>query len=232
MLRKMNLVACIAATVSLALSASSLKAGFLLRPSDSINAVWNTVAGGNSTTSTEGTGVGQWMSGTGPANAIDGNTATKYLNFGKLGAGESSADQGVGTGFYITPSRGASILTQFQMATADDVPDRDPLSITIEGSNATGTGLTLGSNWTSLYSGSSGLVTDPGRASWGEVLSIANSNPYTSYRLLITSQAGVANCMQYGEVAFMGSVVPEPSTVTLLVAGLLGLLAYAWRKQK
>ena len=28
------------------------------------------------------------------------------------------------------------------------------------------------------------------------------------------------------------NVVPEPGTLTLLLAGLVGLLAYAWRKRK
>jgi hypothetical protein len=34
------------------------------------------------------------------------------------------------------------------------------------------------------------------------------------------------------EVQFFGSPVPEPSTLALLVAGAITLLAYAWRKRK
>ena len=30
----------------------------------------------------------------------------------------------------------------------------------------------------------------------------------------------------------ISSVVPEPSTIALLTTGLLGLLAYAWRKRR
>jgi hypothetical protein len=33
-------------------------------------------------------------------------------------------------------------------------------------------------------------------------------------------------------LAFTGSPVPEPSTIALLATGLIGLLAYAWRKRK
>ena len=34
------------------------------------------------------------------------------------------------------------------------------------------------------------------------------------------------------EVRFIGAPVPEPGTLVLLACGLLGLLAYAWRKRK
>ena len=35
-----------------------------------------------------------------------------------------------------------------------------------------------------------------------------------------------------GHYSATGSEVPEPGALTLLVAGLSGLLAYAWRKRK
>lgn len=35
-----------------------------------------------------------------------------------------------------------------------------------------------------------------------------------------------------GEVAFEGTVVPEPGALTTLLLGAFGLLAYAWRKRK
>jgi len=34
------------------------------------------------------------------------------------------------------------------------------------------------------------------------------------------------------EVAYYGTQVPEPTAIVLMVTGLLGLLAYAWRKRK
>jgi hypothetical protein len=36
----------------------------------------------------------------------------------------------------------------------------------------------------------------------------------------------------YDGVSYVAQEVPEPSTMVLVVAGLCGLLAYAWRKQK
>ena len=34
------------------------------------------------------------------------------------------------------------------------------------------------------------------------------------------------------QVRFVGTTVPEPSTMALLVSGLLGMVGYAWRKRK
>ena len=36
----------------------------------------------------------------------------------------------------------------------------------------------------------------------------------------------------YNQGAGVAAAVPEPSTLLLAAAGLMGLLAYAWRKQK
>ena len=227
----MNFVACVATVVAVMLSVSALKADpiNITLPSDPIYAIWDTTAGGDSTASNaEQTGSAYGLL---PANAIDANVYTKYLNFGNGPESESSATKGVGTGFYVTPSMGKSILTGFYFATADDSAERDPMSLTIEGSNATGDDLTLGSSWTQIYSGTSGVAIDPGRSAWGSLVSLAaNSTSYASYRLLVTGQRDVANCIQYGEVSLKGYAIPEPSSLVVLTTGLLGLLAYAWRK--
>ncbi len=48
--------------------------------------------------------------------------------------------------------------------------------------------------------------------------------------------SGHLEVINYGGSAYgganMGYAVPEPSTIVLLTAGLIGLLAYAWRKRK
>ena len=37
---------------------------------------------------------------------------------------------------------------------------------------------------------------------------------------------------QIAEMQFSTAAIPEPSTIMLIVTGLVGLLAYAWRKRK
>jgi hypothetical protein len=53
----------------------------------------------------------------------------------------------------------------------------------------------------------------------------------SSFATAITPGAN-ADLVGLSEVRFEGSPVPEPSTLTLLLAGLFGLLAYAWRKHR
>jgi hypothetical protein len=36
----------------------------------------------------------------------------------------------------------------------------------------------------------------------------------------------------FGEIRFVGNAVPEPGTIVLVTTGLIGLLCYAWRKQR
>ena len=43
--------------------------------------------------------------------------------------------------------------------------------------------------------------------------------------------SGVGNTAQCDDFSLTVGTVPEPSTIVLLSSGLLGLLAYAWRKR-
>jgi hypothetical protein len=64
----------------------------------------------------------------------------------------------------------------------------------------------LGSSWTLIYNGSSGLDTDPGRYNDGKVQYIPNNAIwYTSYRILTTSKRGNDTAVQYGEVSLFGN---------------------------
>ena len=62
----------------------------------------------------------------GVANALDGQP-TKYLNFD----GSNSEP----SGFVVTPSLGMTYVTGMALQSANDAPDRDPKSITLEGTN-------------------------------------------------------------------------------------------------
>jgi hypothetical protein len=214
----------------------------ILTPGDPIVGIWQTTAENSSTTSTVGTTqAGQYPAAEPPSAAIDGSVDTKYLNFGTGGgSGVTSPTKGEGTGFYVTPLGAtgglATLVTGIRFATANDAPERDPLTITLEGSNATGADLALGVNWTLIYSGSTGLEplfsnTPEHRKQYGDVQSFANSEYFTSYRVLVTSHRGVANSVQYSEVELLGQVIPEPSTAVLAALGLLGVALFARRRR-
>ncbi|CAF1366403.1 unnamed protein product, partial [Didymodactylos carnosus] len=167
---------------------------------DAIVGVCNTQAGGNSSPVTQGGGNCQYYNANqSPMAAIDDILSTKYLNFGSATSSTTSPVAGVGTGFYVTPVNGATLLSGIVFVTADDYPARDPLTITVEGSNNLSSSLTLGSSWTLMYNGSTGLDTDPGRNTYGIFQAISATISYTSYRVLITSQRGTEDSVQYSE---------------------------------
>src|SRR4051812_41756348 len=59
-----------------------------------------------------------------PDKAIDGDPATKYLNFGRMGGG-----------FIVQPGS-SSTVQSFKMFTGNDAPERDPTSYVLMGTNA------------------------------------------------------------------------------------------------
>lgn len=192
---------------------------------DSVTGISATSIGGNSTLATPGTGSGQFPATEFPAHAVDQNTGTKYLNFGNGDNTVSTTTKGVGTGFYVTPALGASTLSGIKLATANDSPNRDPLTISIEGTNATGAALNLGSSYTLISSSVNlGIGADPGRSTAGPLVPLVSLTPYTSYRILVQSQRGSDNSVQYSELNLFGTAVPEPASLSLLGLGAIGLL--------
>jgi len=133
----------------------------------------------------------------GAANAIDNNTATKYLNFDILN-----------TGFTVTPSHGPrSILTGIGLTSANDAPERDPASYTLECS-------VDGTTWTLISSGTVPLFS--GRFVRQEI-DFANTAAFAKYRVTFPTVAnpGTANSMQIGEVELLGSVTNPPQPILL-----------------
>jgi hypothetical protein len=228
---------CFLAALALAIGLlSDVHAANLITTTDPIVPIWQTVIGGNSTTSVVATSpnaAGQYPATEFVANAFDGLTTTKYLNFG-TGGGSSvnTATKGVGTGFYATPALGPSIVTGVRVATANDSPLRDPLSVSIEGSNASGAALDLGSSWSLIFNGNLGIDVDPGRFITGPLINVPNLTPYKSYRVLVQSQRGVANSAQYSEMTLIGNFVPEPSSVVLGAFGIVTLVGVGLRRRK
>ena len=85
-----------------------------------------------------------------PAKCIDGDPNTKYLNFGE----ENS-------GIIVTPAIGASMLDSFQITTANDSPERDPVVWMVYGTNDAIVTLDNGDgtteNWTLICGGTLAL---------------------------------------------------------------------------
>ena len=180
--------------------------------SETVYGIWNTVAGGSSTEASAGLASGNYPDAETPPNLFDGNANTKYTSFGScVSNGDPSATCAVDTGFYLTLQRAISILQGFRIRTANDLPDRDPLTITIEGSNDVASLLTSGSSWTLIYNGVTGLSVDPGRLTWGSYQFFPNLVAFSSYRFLIASKRGVADATQYADVEFISAAVPTPS---------------------
>ncbi|CAF4303969.1 unnamed protein product, partial [Rotaria sordida] len=173
---------------------------------DSIIGICNTIAGGS--TGTSGSSYPFYES---PSNAIDGSTSTKYLNYGSSSSScSSSSPAGIDTGFYITPAiSNTTVALGLLFATANDVSNRDPITVTLEGTNATSSAaLDSGASWILIYNGSTGIdpSTDPGRGTYVSQQNFSNTIAFSSYRLLVTSKRSNGNSVQYGEAQIMGYI--------------------------
>src|SRR5258708_14913102 len=131
----------------------------------------------------------------GVANAID-NQPTKYLNFDI-----------VNTGFTVTPSVGATLVTGLTLTSANDAPERDPSSYLLEGSL----------DGVSFFQIASGSVPPFPTRFYKQYLFFANSRAYKAYRLTfptVVNAPGTANSMQISEVEFLGAVADLPQDIT------------------
>jgi PEP-CTERM motif-containing protein len=156
----------------------------------------------------------------GPAQALDQNTATKYLNFGR----ERS-------GLIVTPSVGASIADGIQFTTANDAPSRDPVLIALYGTNdpitSPDNGFGTSENWNLIVDN---LPYVPAAAfnTPGPIVSFPNSTPWNSYKIVILENRGPdtgdGNSIQFSEVQLYNGAVPEPTTLALSFAGAVGVL--------
>lgn len=160
--------------------------GGLLTPGDSILAI--DLDGGSQSPGNEQV-----------TNAID-RTLAKYLNFGETNSG-----------LIVTPSVGATLVTGFQITTANDAEERDPSSWALYGTNDTviSGNHSNGSleNWTLIQTGA--IVLPSARNSLGPAVSVNNSTAYTSYRVIFTGvkNAAAANSMQIAEIQLFGDKV-------------------------
>jgi hypothetical protein len=125
--------------------------------------------------------------GEGAAQAFDGNTNTKYLNFDKKNAGVT-----------VKLSQGR-VVQKFTLTTANDFSGRDPTSYKLYGSND-------GVNWTMIKQDS--LSLSESRFWTSPEIQVANTTAYVYYFILFpTTKAGEfcgLNCdsMQIAEVTY------------------------------
>ena len=183
------------------------EAQFYDQPNAAGNALLNT---GNDVRAIDNPGSDSgYQNGQGPKAALDqildGNH--KFLNFLN---GTGGANSHHGAGLIVTPHRGQTVVHSFQIATANDVPTRDPVTYQIYGTNdaiqsadnSDGNG---GENWTLI---SSGTLTLPGtRDTMSAPMSITNSTGYNSYKVVFPDNAGSGVGMQIDEIAFTGDLL-------------------------
>jgi len=170
--------------------------------SGTVYAVWNTFALGSNTLATAGsTGAGTYLVGQGPTNLFDNNFNTKYSSRGNSSAGTNSY-AGLNTGFIMTIAECQPVLNGFRFGNAYNNSDREPLTVTIEGTNCAV--IINCTNWTLLYNGSTGLDTVENFLAYGDYETILNYNVYTSYRFLITSKRNSSSVVSYSEVQLFG----------------------------
>jgi len=172
--------------------------------SGSIEPLWNTVAGGNSYIAIEGaSGVGTYYTNQGATNLFDGSLSTKYTTRGNSSSG-SNAIAGLNTGFHLSIAQCQPTLVQFRIATSNSNPERDPMTMTVEGTSCYN--LTSCSLWTLLYNGTTGLDTTSARQTFGAMQTILSPQTFTGYRFLMTSKRNSTSSVfiTYSEVELYG----------------------------
>jgi hypothetical protein len=141
-----------------------------------------------------------WPCGEVPEMVIDNNVSTKYLNFGgNFNEGETAS------GFQVTPSIGATIVTEITFTTANDAVERDPIAFELYGSNDG-----IEGPYTLITSGY--IMDFAGADAWPRFtknatpITFENTTPYTSYQVLFTflRNSASANSMQIAEVELIG----------------------------
>lgn len=141
-----------------------------------------------------------------PKTVIDGNINSKQLNVGQDADGFNP--RGVNTGLLVMPRAGHPSVTAIQFATGNDMPGRDPLKITVEGSDDPEVMRDGGTGFVLLYQGGTGLEKFLDRKQWGPVVTFENTRSFRIYRVLITeTRSDSTDGTQYSEMR-LGSYVP------------------------
>ncbi|CAE7255710.1 unnamed protein product, partial [Symbiodinium sp. CCMP2456] len=153
-----------------------------------------------------------YPAGENPGLLVDGDTGTKYLNFG-----------GPNSGFIVTPDSPAQVQS-FIVTSANDAIERHPTSWQLFGTNDPITSLdnSFGDaeSWIELGSGS--IEVPPGLFTDSPVVSVPNANAYSSYKMLFPTTNG-SGLMQISEASFFTST--DGTGQDILEVGTPSLLA-------
>jgi autotransporter-associated beta strand protein len=195
----------------IAISCASALAAPLLTPGDPVFAYDLDTAGGSTGGATYQ--AVNYPGGESPAQAIDGNSGTKYLNFSKHNAG-----------IIVTPTTAAAAQS-LVLTTANDSAERDPSSYIILGSNHPITGADKSNgftdNWTFIAQGTLSLPSN--RLTTATAINFTNATSYSSYWIVFpTTKDNVANnnLMQIAEIQLFtgtggtGSAIFSPGNPT------------------
>lgn len=131
----------------------------------------------------------------GPGNVLDGNSNTKYLNFGRLRSG-----------FIVTPSAGSSVGRAFTISTANDFEGRDPVNWELFGTNEAVITVAHQSGFgreprTLIANGTLSLPVD--REIAGSQVIFNNNDAFTFYKWICRSMKDTAeNSLQFSEFQF------------------------------
>jgi hypothetical protein len=137
-----------------------------------------------------------WPPAEAPMYAIDNNTGTKFLHFaGDIGP----------SGIRITPLDGPSVVNGLTLTTANDSPNRDPITFKLSGSN-------VGIDGPYLLIAEGDIVDFAGEAAWPRFtknatpITFANDMAYAHYQLMFPTvrDPDADNSMQIAEVELLG----------------------------
>ncbi|CAF0991200.1 unnamed protein product [Adineta ricciae] len=162
-------------------------------------AIYDATAGSDSTPALSGSGIYTYPLANGPSKAFDKllNTSYRFRGFG------TNLQSGINSGFYVTYACDSFIFTAVRFASADASRNRDPIAVTIEGSDeTTQEKLGKGDSWHLLYSGSTGLYAVNSSMTYGNLQKLFVNASYKSYRVLVTEKRGSDSSVEYSEIKF------------------------------
>jgi fibronectin type 3 domain-containing protein len=177
---------------------------------DNISLYQNVAVGGTATADSQNSGNGQ-----GAAQAFDGNTNTKWLTIDSGNSGWLQYKFAGGT---------SQTITQYQIVSASDVPQRDPATWQLLGSNN-------GTTWTTLDTQTGQTFANRGQAN---SYVVASPQAFAYYRLNVTAnEGGTGYGLQLAELALLvpgtaGPPLAPPAPASLAASWSDGQIALSW----